>query len=255
VLFQDEGPGLGVLGDGVGHVARDAEARPPVGQRDHVLAIDALHHLAAAIVVGEGDDDVGVGVDDRGGREESVEQRLDGRPGPAGLLERLAQVVHHLLVAHVLAFEEGADVVHPHAGKVLALDRLEVRAAALDPQHLDRSPPVIALGDFDGRVAAAPDHERRLGADQPGGVDEKVQVAEPGSFRIVPPRMHRASRYHERSRGWQRHTGRALLGSDPKAPYQPARCIPRRPHRGRASTSSGSFLGVVNALRSGAVYR
>jgi len=37
--------------------------------------------------------------------EEAVQQRLDGRPRPARLLQGPGEIVDHLLVAHVLALE------------------------------------------------------------------------------------------------------------------------------------------------------
>src|SRR3989337_1047992 len=58
------------------HVLGQEEPRAPVRNRDHVLAVHLLDHLAAAVGVGEGDDGVGVGVDDRLVREGAVEQRL-----------------------------------------------------------------------------------------------------------------------------------------------------------------------------------
>ncbi len=74
------------------------------------------------IVIGEGDDGVGVRVDHRLRGQKSVKERLDGRARARRLLERVGQVVHHLLVAHVLPLEEGEDIVHAHAGEVLLLD-------------------------------------------------------------------------------------------------------------------------------------
>jgi len=52
--------------------------------------------------------------------DEAVQQRLDRRPHAAGILQRVGEITDHLLVAHVLPLEQRSDVVHPHAGEVLA---------------------------------------------------------------------------------------------------------------------------------------
>ena len=205
VLGQQQRPGLGVGRDRVGHLPRDLEARPPIVERDDVLAVHAGEDVGRAVVVRQRDDRVGVGVDDRRRLDEAVQQRLDGRPGSAGLLQRVGEIGDHLLVAHVLALEQRADVVHPHAREILRLDRLEIRAAALDAQHGNVAPAVIALGDLDRGVAAAPHDQRGLGADEAGGVDEQVDAGERGGVGVVPARSHRASRYHAgRGRGQRR---------------------------------------------------
>src|SRR3989449_9447681 len=90
------------------------------------------------------------------------------------------------------ALEQRADVVHPHAGEILALDGLEVGAAALHTQHADLTAAVIALDGLDGGVAAAPDDQRGLGADEPRGVHEKVEALELRGLGVVPARLHRA---------------------------------------------------------------
>jgi len=125
-------------------------------------------------------------VDDRGRREESVQERLDRGADTARLLERVPEVAHHLLVAHVVTREERRDVVHAHAREIPALDRLEVGATALDPEHADLTTAVIPLARLDRRVAAAPDHQRGFGADQAGRVDEEVEALELTRLRLVP---------------------------------------------------------------------
>src|SRR5438309_405615 len=42
----------------------------------------------------------------------------------------MGEVRHHLFVTHVLAVEQGLDVVHADTGEVLLLNRLEIGAAA-----------------------------------------------------------------------------------------------------------------------------
>src|SRR5919106_5276301 len=200
VLREQQRPSLGVGGDGVGDLARDLEARSAVVERDDVLAVDAGQHVGRAVVVRERDDGVGVGVHDRVGVDEAVQQRLDRGARTARFDQPVGEIGDHLLVAHVLPLEERPDVVHADTREVLALNRLEVGAAALDAQHGDLAPAVVALGDLHGRVAAAPDDQRGLGADQAGGVDEKIDAFERCGLGVVPARSHRAhhttARFH-----------------------------------------------------------
>jgi len=110
----------------------------------------------------------------------------------AWILQRVGEITDHLLVAHVLPLEQRSDVVHPHAGEVLALDGFEVGAAALHAQHGDRTAAVIALDGLDGGVAATPDDQRGFGTDEPRGVDEEVEALELRGLGVVPARLHRA---------------------------------------------------------------
>jgi hypothetical protein len=156
------------------------------------LAVHTLHHVVRAVVVRERDDGVGVGVNDGGGSEKSVQQGLDRRAHAPRLLERVTEVAHHLLVAHLAAVEERRDVVHAHAREVFALDRLEVGAAALDAEHRNLPATVIALAGLDRGVAAAPDDERGFGADQARRVDEKIEAVELARLGVVPAGAHAA---------------------------------------------------------------
>src|SRR5439155_26234823 len=130
----------------------------------------------------------------------AVQQRLDRRPHAAGILQRVGEIADHLLIAHILPLEQRPDVVHPHAGEVLALDGFEVGAAALHAQHGDLTPAVIALDGLDGRIAAAPDDQRGLGTDEPRGVDEEVEALERRGLGVVPARLHRALTISQRAK-------------------------------------------------------
>jgi hypothetical protein len=179
--------------DHVGHVARDAEPRPAIREWDDLLAIHVGEDLARTIGVGQRDDGIGVGVHHGTRVDEAVQQGLDRGPRPTRLLQGVPEVVDHLLVAHVLPVEQRAHVVDAHAGKILALDRLQIGATALDPEHGNVAPAVITLGELDGRVSAAPHDQGGLGADQTRGVHEQVEIGQRGGVRGVPARLHRAT--------------------------------------------------------------
>src|SRR5262249_5930430 len=190
--LEDERARLRMLGDGVRDLARDLEAWPAVVERDDVLAVDGGEHVARPVVVGERDDRIRVRVDHGEGVHEAVQQRLDGGPHAAGILQRVREIGHHLLIAHLPPLEQRPNVVHADPGKILALDRFEIGAAALHAEHGDRAAAMIALDALDARVAAATAAQRGLGADEPRGVAEKVEALECRGLGVVPARLHRA---------------------------------------------------------------
>ena len=192
VLLEQDRARLRMRREHGGHLARDQEPGPAVGERDDLVAVHLPEHVAAPVVVGERDDRVGVGVDHRRRGQEAVQQGLDGRARARRLLQRVGEIVHHLLVAHVLALEQRQHVVHPHAREVLLLDALEVGPAALHPQHAGGPAAVIALVLLDRRVAPAPDHQGGLGPDQARGVDEEIEIALALRVGVAPAGVHRA---------------------------------------------------------------
>src|SRR5262249_44894825 len=121
------------------------------------------------------------------------------------VLQRVREIADHLLVAHVLALEQRADVVHADAREILALHRFQVGAAALDAKHGDVVAAVIALDGLDRGVAAAPDDQRGLGADEARGVYEEVEALERRGLGVIPARLHRALTISQarRSQAWR----------------------------------------------------
>src|SRR2546430_9634664 len=108
----------------------------------------------------------------------------------------MGEIADHVLIAHVLPVEQRANVVHAHAGKVLALDRFEIRAAALHAKDGNFAAAVIALEELDGGVAAAPDDQRGLGADESRRIHEEVEALERAGLGVVPARLHARPPYH-----------------------------------------------------------
>jgi hypothetical protein len=190
VLLEEQCLGRGVALEGLRHLARDEEARAPIRKGDDLRPVDLAEHIGRAVVVGEGHDGIGVGVDHRCRGQESVEECLDGRARARRLLQRMRQVVDHLLVAHVLPIEKSEDIVHAHAGEVLLLDALEIRARSLDAKHPHLATAVVTLGLLDRGIPAAPHHQRRLGADEPRSVHEETETVEIADRGVVPARVH-----------------------------------------------------------------
>src|SRR5262245_10976141 len=102
----------------------------------------------------------------------------------------MREVIDHLLIAHVLALEQRQDIVHADAGEVLLLDALEIGARSLDAQHAHLAAAMVALGELHRGVAATPHHQRGLGADEAGGVDEEAETVEIARGGLVPARVH-----------------------------------------------------------------
>src|SRR5258706_16238205 len=126
------------------------------------------------------------------------------------------------MIAHVLPLEEGQHVVHPDAGEILRRDGLEVGAAPLHAQHPRRPVPVIPLVLLDRGIAPAPHHERGLGPDQAGRVDEEIELAPALRVRIAPSGIHGAITIPETSRQitWRRAEGGAHIDTPARASYR-----------------------------------
>src|SRR5438445_11280362 len=94
------------------------------------------------------------------------------------------------MVAHDFPLAQRQAIVHAHAGEMPALAALEVGARTLRPQHPHLATAVVALDLLDGGVAAAPDDERGIRANEARGIDEKVEAVEFFRRRGVPARVH-----------------------------------------------------------------
>src|SRR5205807_622403 len=80
--------------------------------------------------------------------------------------------------------------------EVLFLDRFEIGAAALHPEHPRRAPAIVRLGDLQRCVAAPPDDQGGFGTDQARGVDQEVDALEPACFVLRPAGAHRSSHHN-----------------------------------------------------------
>ena len=106
-----------------------------------LIAFIELTLLVAAIglaIVRERENGVGVRMQDRGGRNERMQESFDRRARSARIEETARQIVDHILVRHLfLAVQQRCEVVEAHGRKLLRHDRLHVAAAALDEHRLD----------------------------------------------------------------------------------------------------------------------
>ena len=94
-------------------------------------------------------------------------------------------------------------------GEVTARDALEIGAAALDPENAHGPAEEIGLGELDRRVAAAPDRERRLGADPARHLHELVDEIAPAQGLVLVAALHGAARSSSLRAGDAGHSRRA----------------------------------------------
>ena len=184
VVEEDEAQRVRVRPHRLADFLREQEAGAAVGDAQHAVA---ERIQAGALRIGRVDQRqhrVRVRVEDAGGGDEGVQQRLDGRPRRRGLRQAAGQVRHHLLVRHVAAVDERQHVVQPHAGEIRAADGRQVRPAPLDPQHAQRPAEHVLLIHLYRGVAAAAQHERRVRPHRSRVADAGVQRVLGGDGRV-----------------------------------------------------------------------
>ncbi|ESX76275.1 hypothetical protein X758_00925 [Mesorhizobium sp. LSHC416B00] len=185
MLVEDQAfdAGVGVVDIG-GHLG-EVEARLDVGHVPHLVAEHGLDQRLAVRLVDDGEDRGRMRVVDEFMRQEGVQQRLDRWIGGGGVDEVRPLQRHHVLVGEAgqrTRLQQRAELDRRQA---LRLDHTHVPAAALDAQHVPFvADEVYGLG-LAGSVAAAMQHQPRLAAEQPGGVDAQREVAGHALFRII----------------------------------------------------------------------
>ena len=73
----------------------------------------------------------------------------------------------------------------PHRRQPGRLDRRHVGAATLDAQHLDLVADEVARARLDRGVAAAVQHQARIAAEEPRGVEAEREIAADAGFRAM----------------------------------------------------------------------
>ena len=150
-----------------GHLLGQGKARHDEGQDTDLRPQGLTQQGLAVDQVGEGDDGVGVGVVDKGMRQEGMHQGLDGGVGRGGAPQVGAELIDHLLVGERLQAPQFAEITQIQGREAGRLDGGQVPAAALDEQHLH----LLAQQGGDpglGRgVAAAVQDKARFGTDEP----------------------------------------------------------------------------------------
>jgi hypothetical protein len=117
----------------------ELETRAPPGQPADLVAENLPGQRLGVCGGGDGDHRVGVHVIDMRVGHERMQRRVD-RGGARIEIERaIAELVHHLVFVCEAAVVrlQGLEAIEIERGEAVALDRAEVAARSLDPQHLD----------------------------------------------------------------------------------------------------------------------
>ena len=101
---QDDQPAMRPGTERQSHLARQAKAGAPVRDPNQLVTKAIPSQLLATLGTGEVIRRVGVGMIDMRKRQKPVQEGLDGGTRTTRLVETMRQVVHHLGIAHALAF-------------------------------------------------------------------------------------------------------------------------------------------------------
>ncbi|SRR5258707_15285123 len=105
MLGQNDQPGFGFSTQRERDLARQPEAGAAIWNPDQRVAEAVPSQLFATGCAGEVVRGVGVRVIDVWKWQEPMQERLDGGTRTARLIEAVREVVHHLGIAHALAFQ------------------------------------------------------------------------------------------------------------------------------------------------------
>ena len=145
---------------------RQLEAGHDVRNPHELFAENAAADFFAAILVGDCEDRVGVGVIDELRGQERVEQGFDRRRRRARVHQREAELVHHLFVGQFLARTKRQEGRHSNGGQSLRLDGREIPTRTFDVEYIYLAPEEIDRLRLRRRVAAAMEDERGIAAEE-----------------------------------------------------------------------------------------
>ena len=184
VLVEDEAfdarIGLEHLGGRLG----ETKARRDIGHNPHASVIDLARQRLPVGLIDEGKHRGRMGVVHEFVRQKGMEQRLDRRIG-RGRVEQIEPLhIDHGLVRQGFERAQLAQGPELHRRQAPGLDIGHIGARALDRDHLVVDAEIVASARLDRGVAAAMQHEERIAAQEPRGVDPKRDVgADP--FRVI----------------------------------------------------------------------
>ena len=172
------------------HHLGQLEARPAVRHSRHLAAERLCEQLVRSAGVGDRQDRVGVAVHYADVGQKGVKQRLDGRPWRFRFEKAVAEVFHHFIVRHLIAFEQRQYVLQYHSWEAAPAYGLHVRAAALDAHDGALRAGEVTLNGLQRGVAAAPERKRRLPTHQTTLIYKQVHGRKPGRFSLRPRAPH-----------------------------------------------------------------
>ena len=175
LLHQDElRPGIGAhaLSDHLGQREAGTHIRHPY----ETSAENLLRQYAAIVRAAEADDGVGMSVVHMLEREKGMQERLDGGARMLGIDHAVAEIGHHLLVRHLVAIHQRQMSSIRRPVKLAAPHRREVRAAALDIQHLRLSSAEVCYRRLRRGIASENVAYGAVRSNQIGAKDEQIKI-------------------------------------------------------------------------------
>ena len=176
VLEEDQPFYRGRIGMDRGASPGEPEARHDVGHEPHRAAIDLAADRLAIRLVGQREDRIGMRMVDEFQRQERVQEGFHRRVGRARVEQVETLKIHHVFVAEPVESGEPAKRFEPHRGEAGRFDSGHVPAAALDAEHVRHIAQQVGHRRLDRGVAAAVQHEARIAAQKPRGVDPKRDI-------------------------------------------------------------------------------
>jgi hypothetical protein len=164
------------------------------GDPDRLLPEALARQPLAAFRAADHVDRVGVRVVDLRVGNERVQQRLYGAPRHVRLELATGEVVHHLLVAHLLAVFEREYLVELESGKLPGLYGRQVATRTLDPEDVHLPPGMIAFSGLRRGVTAPVVGHRAVRAEQVGAVGQGFELGEAFGPSPIPQVLRRARR-------------------------------------------------------------
>ena len=109
-------------------------------------------------------------------RQKGMQQRFHRRVWGTGIEQVDALEVHHVFIRQGIQRAQPFQRRQPHRGKAGGFDIAHVPARSLDAQDIDILAQLIADHRLDRCIAAAMQHQLRIGAQQPRGIDPQRHI-------------------------------------------------------------------------------
>ncbi len=165
MVDQHEALEIGPRLEGQGRLLCQLETGHDIRNTGDAGAINRLDDPRRIGLIGQRQQRHGVGVVDELFGDEGVQKRLHRRIGRGRIQEILPLSVDHVLIGKLLQRAQTQKRSDAHSRMAGRFDGGQIPAAAFDPQHLHRLAEQVLLGGLDRGVAAAVQHQGRIGAE------------------------------------------------------------------------------------------
>ena len=118
---------------GLADLFTQRKSRSHIIHPDHVVAKHGPGRSLATRRTCQRDDRIGMGMVDVRVRDKCVHERFNRWARATRLKPTAIEICHHLIIAHLLAFQQGQNLVQPQAGKIGWLAVRQIQTTPLDP--------------------------------------------------------------------------------------------------------------------------